>query len=103
MMPPVKYCQQCGRLIAKEQECDFYAYIALKYCRSCAADVHRQQIADSMRRARAAARERRNLEQIRTEQTTAENKLLRDIVREQAARIADLQAILDSIKRGDSS
>ena len=93
-MQSVKYCQQCGRLIAREESTDFYAYIRLKYCRSCAADVHRRQIADSMRRARAAARERRELERQLTAQTTRENELLRDIVREQAARITDLETVL---------
>lgn len=94
MMPPVKYCEQCGCMIAKEQECDYYSYIRLKYCRHCAADVHRRQIAASMRKARAAARERRELERKITAQTAQENELLRDIVREQAARIADLETVL---------
>lgn len=99
-MTSVKYCQQCGRLIAKEQECDYFSYIRLKYCRSCAADVHRMQIAASMRRARAAARERRELERIQTEQTATENKLLRSVVKEQAARINDLQSILTALQKG---
>jgi ribosome-binding protein aMBF1 (putative translation factor) len=90
----VKYCQQCGKLIAYEESTDFYAYIRLKYCRSCAADVHRRQIAESMRKARAAARERRELEKLITEQTTKENELLRELVRKQAARIADLETVL---------
>lgn len=91
---PVKYCQQCGALIAREQECDYYRYIRLKWCRQCAADVHRRQIAQSMRKARAAARERRELERQLTAQTSQENELLREIVREQAARIADLETVL---------
>lgn len=93
-MMPVKYCQQCGVMIAREQECDYYAYIRLKWCRQCAADVRRRQIAESMRKARAAARERRELEKQRTAQTSQENELLREIVREQAAQIADLRKIL---------
>lgn len=93
-MMPVKYCQQCGALIAREQECDYYRYIRLKWCRQCAADVHRRQIAQSMRKARAAARERRELERQLTAQTSQENELLREIVREQAARIADLETVL---------
>ncbi len=93
-MMPVKYCQQCGALIAREQECDYYRYIRLKWCRQCAADVHRRQIAASMRKARAAARERRELERQLTAQTSQENELLREIVREQAAKIADLETVL---------
>lgn len=99
-MQSVKYCQQCGRLIAREESTDFYAYIRLKYCRSCAADVHRRQVADSMRRSRAAARERRELERIQTAQTQKENELLRNIVKEQAGRISGLQAIIDKMKAG---
>lgn len=93
-MSPVKYCQQCGRVIAYELDCDYYRYIRLKWCQECAADVHRRQIAESMRKARAAARERRELERQLTAQTSQENELLREIVKEQAARIADLETVL---------
>ena len=93
-MMPVKYCQQCGALIAREQECDYYSYIRLKWCRQCAVNVRRRQIAESMRKARAAARERRELEKQLTAQTSQENDLLREIVRQQAARIADLENVL---------
>lgn len=94
-MQSVKYCQQCGKLIARELETDFYRYIRLKYCKQCAADIHRRQIAESMRKARAAARERRELEKLMTVQTTKENELLRELVRKQAARIADLETVLN--------
>jgi ribosome-binding protein aMBF1 (putative translation factor) len=93
-MQSVKRCEQCGRVIAYEESSDYYSFIRLKYCRPCAADVHRRQIAESMRRARAAARERRELEKQITQQTTTENELLREIVRQQAARIADLETYL---------
>lgn len=93
-MTSVKYCQQCGALIAREEECDYYRYIRVKYCRSCAAAVHRMQIAASMRKARAAARERRELERQQQQLTAKENELLREIVKEQAARIADLETVL---------
>lgn len=93
-MTSVKYCQQCGALIAREEECDYYRYIRVKYCRSCAAAVHRMQIAASMRKARAAARERRELERRQQQLTAKENELLREIVKEQAARIADLETVL---------
>jgi hypothetical protein len=52
-----------------------------------------------MRKARAAARERRELEKQLTAKTTKENELLRDIVREQAARIADLETVLNHERR----
>lgn len=93
-MMPVKHCQQCGKVIAHELDCDYYRYIRLKWCPQCAEDVHRRQIAQSMRKARAAARERRELERQLTAQTSQENELLRQIVREQAARIADLENVI---------
>ena len=47
-----------------------------------------------MRKARAAARERRELERQQQQLTAKENELLREIVKEQAARIADLETVL---------
>jgi ribosome-binding protein aMBF1 (putative translation factor) len=93
-MESVKRCKQCGRIIAYEATADFYSYIRVQYCKPCAADVHRRQIAESMRKARATARERRELEKQRATQAEKENELLREYVRKQAARIADLETIL---------
>lgn len=93
-MIAVKYCQQCGALIAREQECDYYRYIRLKYCRSCAAAVHRMQIAASMRKARAAAKERRELERQQQQLTAKENELLRAIVQKQRQQIQMLEDFL---------
>ena len=59
-----------------------------------AADVRCRQIAEAIRRARAASTERHKLEKQITQQTTTENELLRKIVRQQAARIADLETYL---------
>lgn len=94
-MGPVKYCQQCGAMIAQEQTCDYYRYIRLKYCPQCAADVRRRQIANSMRKARAAARERRELEREQMQLTTKENELLRQIVQRQREQIRMLESALD--------
>ena len=96
-MNPVKYCQQCGALFAKEEECDYYRYIRVKYCRSCAAAVHRMQIAASMRKARAAARERRELERQQQQLTAKENELLRQIVQKQRQQILALE---DCLQKG---
>lgn len=94
-MSPAKYCQRCGALIAQEQNCDYYAYIRLKYCRPCAADVRRLQIAGYMRKARAEARERRELERQRQQLTSQENELLRQLVQRQREQIRMLQYELD--------
>lgn len=93
-MQSMKRCAQCGIVIAYEETSDYYSYIRKKYCASCAADVHRRQVAESMRKARAAARERRELEKQITKQTTIENEMLRELVRQQAARISDLENFL---------
>jgi ribosome-binding protein aMBF1 (putative translation factor) len=98
-MQPVKRCQQCGKVIAYEQECDYYRYIALRYCDSCAADVRRRNNANRMFRLRQEARERRELERQVTAQTSKENELLREVVRQQAARISDLETVLYRKKR----
>lgn len=100
MLPKVKYCLQCGCLIAREEECDFYRYIALKYCPQCAADVERRNNSNRMYQLRKAARERRNLERIQTAQTTKENELLRDIVNEQSARLHELEKMLETARHG---
>ena len=93
-MNSAKYCEMCGRFIAAEQDCDYYRYIRLKYCDKCAAAVHRRQIAESMRKARAKARERRELERQQTTLTSQENELLRELLRQQSARIADLEKLV---------
>lgn len=80
-MQSVKYCQQCGRVIAREAECDFYAYIRLKWCKSCAADVHRRQNAEYMRRLRAQRREAHKLTEEQNTLLKQENDLLRQAIR----------------------
>lgn len=80
-MQSVKYCQQCGRIIARESECDYYAYIRLKWCKGCAADVHRIQKAEYMRRLRAQRREAHKLTEEQNQLLKTENDLLRQSIR----------------------
>lgn len=75
-MSPVKYCQQCGVVIARELDCDYYRYIRLKYCRYCAEDVHRRQTAACMERLRAQRREQHRLEHEQNQLLKTENELL---------------------------
>lgn len=93
-MNPVKYCTRCGCLIAHEETCDYYAYIRLKYCQHCAADVKRMQIANAMKRKREEARARRQLERQLYESAERENELLREAVRLQAERIEALERMI---------
>ena len=80
----VKVCQRCGdRMIIA----NWYAAIATKYCRACAADVHREQTADALREMRRKARERRALERKRTALLEDENALLRAQVMELERRL----------------
>ncbi len=79
-MTPVKRCEQCGQIIAREESCDYYAYIRLKYCRPCAADVHRRQNAAYMRRLRAQRREAHKLTAEQNVLLKTENELLRQAI-----------------------
>lgn len=96
MLPKVKFCRQCGCEIAREEECDFYRFIALKYCPGCAADVERRNNANRMYRLRKEAREHRELEKIQAAQTSKENQLLRQLVTEQAARLRELEKLIEA-------
>lgn len=79
-MDGVKRCAQCGRVIAYEAETDYYAYIRMKYCKPCAADVKRRQKADYARRLRAERREAHKLEREQNELLRTENELLRQAI-----------------------
>ena len=81
-MAPQKRCAQCGRLIARELETDYFRYIRLKYCPQCAADVRRRQKAAYMARLRAQRRELHALEHEQNSLLKTENELLRQRIRE---------------------
>lgn len=81
-MAPQKHCAQCGRLIARELETDYFRYIRLKYCPQCAADVRRRQKAAYMARLRAQRRELHALEHEQNSLLKTENELLRQRIRE---------------------
>lgn len=53
-----KHCAECGAQISAE---DWYEFIALKYCRSCAREVRRRQQAEWMREFRRKQREQNAL------------------------------------------
>lgn len=80
-MDSVKRCAQCSAIIAREADTDYFAYIRLKYCPECAADVRRRQNAESMRRLRARRREAHKLTAEQNELLRIENELLRDRIR----------------------
>lgn len=80
----VKRCQRCGRELVIE---NWYAAIATKYCKSCAADSKRQITAECLRAARAKARERRELEREAARWLDEENALLRERVRQLESRV----------------
>lgn len=80
-MQSVKRCAQCGQIIAREAETDYFAYIRLKYCRPCAQDVQRRQKADYARRLRAERREAHKLTAEQNQLLKQENELLRQAIR----------------------
>lgn len=53
-----KRCQRCGRSISTD---DWYSYISRKYCKQCAADVHREQKAKWIRELRRKTREQNDV------------------------------------------
>ncbi len=79
-MQSEKHCAQCGQIIAREAETDYFSYIRLKYCRQCAQDVHRRQKADYMRRLRAQRREAHKLTAEQNELLKQENELVRQAI-----------------------
>ena len=87
----VKYCQICGERMVIP---DYYAAMRTMYCRPCAAEMHRMQMAAVMAKRRAEAKERRQLERQIAVQTGKENELLREAVRLQAARIEALERMI---------
>lgn len=86
----VKRCQRCGCEMRID---DWYAYIRRKYCKRCAADVHRMQNANRMHELRRITREQ-NLE-VRKLCAAQQEELdrLRELVlkqREQLAKYDDI-------------
>lgn len=78
-------CQRCGEQLAIG---NYFSAIKTKYCKRCAADVKRMQIAGYMREKRAKAAERRRLEHERAKLLADENAALREEVRNLKARLA---------------
>lgn len=76
----IKRCCMCGKIIADSEQSDYYAYIRLKYCRPCAAEAHRMQIAASMRKLRAEHREAHKLTEESNALLKQENALLREAI-----------------------
>ena len=80
----LKCCQRCGREMMIP---NWYAAIATKYCRSCAADSKREKTAGCLREARRKARERRALERKLAVLLQDENAMLRERVRQLEAML----------------
>ena len=53
-----KRCQRCGARISTD---DYYKFIRIKDCTSCAEDVHREQTANWIRELRRKTREEHDL------------------------------------------
>jgi len=60
----VKYCARCGKEIAREFECDWWAFLRIKYCPSCRGVVRREQWAANSRTYRKRKRESKELAEL---------------------------------------
>lgn len=87
-----KSCQQCGAVISAD---DWYAYIALKYCRSCAQEVRRRQQAEWMREYRRKRREQNALTRKLCAAQQEEIERLRAMLAIQRERVRELEGGAD--------
>ena len=92
-----KSCQRCGRRISTD---DWFAYIRLKYCTTCAADVHREQKANYAKELRRKTREQNALTRQLCKEQQQELETLRQLLAAQRDRNRVLTAELEEVKRG---
>lgn len=60
----VKYCERCGKEIAREFECDWWAFLRIKYCPLCRGIVRREQWAANSRAYRKRKRGSKELAEL---------------------------------------
>lgn len=51
-MTDVKYCKRCGLKISDVDIADWYSHLSIKYCRTCAEIVKREQTLERVHRLR---------------------------------------------------
>lgn len=90
-----KRCQRCGRSISTD---DWYAYISMKYCKPCAADVHREQKANWIRELRRKTREQNSLTKKLCTAQQEEIERLRDLLFIQKERNRALAEKLEEVE-----
>lgn len=90
-----KSCQRCGRHISTD---DWYSFIATKYCKACAADVHREQKANYAKELRRKTRERNDLTRQLCKEQQQELETLRQLLAAQRDRNRVLTAELEEAK-----
>lgn len=91
-MDGVKTCVRCGVVIAYEHTADWYAYIRMKYCDRCRAEVTNEQAARRMREMRARNREKRKAEKTELQLLREKNEQLRtevDLLRKYNMKIRE--------------
>lgn len=92
-----KSCQRCGRRISTD---DWYSFISTKYCKACAADVHREQKANYAKELRRKTRERNDLTRQLCKEQQQELETLRQLLAAQRDRNRVLTAELEEVKHG---
>lgn len=91
-----KQCQCCGTPISTD---DYYAFIRMKYCKRCAAEVHRMQKADYARELRRKTREANALTRQLCKQQEEEIRKLRELLAVKREDVRELERELEEVRR----
>lgn len=89
-MEDKKYCQKCGRFISDINTADYYRHIRVKYCKSCASDVNRENAAVRSAEIRKQTRENNKLARQLNKELLKENEMLKRQLEEVRERMEKL-------------
>ena len=73
-----KYCARCGAFIADEYSCDWYRFIRLKYCTTCAAALQAEAKREFKRKTRRDTKAKLKDARDMIARLEAENEALRE-------------------------
>lgn len=91
-----KPCQCCGTPISTD---DYYAFIRTKYCRRCAAEIHREQKAAYARELRRKTREANALTRELCKRQEEEIQKLRELLAKKREDVRALERELEVSKQ----
>ena len=64
-MKEIKYCENCGLMISKIENLDYFSHISIRYCHDCAKKIEREKTAA---RVAALRKRKKNKDKFRDEQ-----------------------------------